>query len=86
VVFADQTAELRTDGLYRATSDGNGHGPVSHRQGDLPRLPPSGMEGRPVELFLKASRGDLEMLPDSGVDDISAQVFARPSWLFVPSV
>ncbi len=86
VMFADQSAELRTEGIYRATSDGNGNGPVSHRTGDLPRLPPSGMEGRPVELFLKSSRGDLESLPDSGVDDVSAQVFARPSWLFVPSV
>jgi hypothetical protein len=35
-------------------------------------------------VFLKASRGDMDSLPDSGIDALSAQVFYRPSWLFVP--
>ena len=84
VLFASQSAELRTDGMIREDSTGTAYGPVSHVTGDLPRLPPSGLEGRSVELFVKASRGDLDQLPDSGIDDISVQVYSRPSWLHIP--
>jgi hypothetical protein len=49
-VFADQVAELRTDGMFRATADGTAYGPTSPPIGDLPRIPVSGLEGRPVEL------------------------------------
>jgi hypothetical protein len=84
VLHPNQSAELATDGMSREDASGVSGGPVSHVVGDLPRLPVSGLEERPVELFLKWSRGDFDQLPDSGIDDGSAQVFYRASWLFVP--
>jgi hypothetical protein len=84
VIFASQSAQLTTQGNVRLDSGGTAYGPVSTQVGDLPRIPPAGLEGRTTEVFLKASRGDLDTLPDSGIDDISAQVYFRPSWLFVP--
>lgn len=84
VLFASQSAELRTDGIIRETAVGGSYGPVSAPAGDLPRLPPSGLENRLVEVLVKPSRGDLDTLPDSAIDDVSVQVFYRPCWLFVP--
>jgi hypothetical protein len=81
VLFANQSAELRTEGMFREDATGAAFGPVSKVVGDLPRIPPSGVEGRPVQFFLKASRGDFDTLPDTGVDDISARISFRPSFL-----
>jgi hypothetical protein len=86
VVFASQPAELRTDGMFRKDTAGTAYGPVTEVAGDLPRIPPSGAENRPVELFIKGSRGDFDQLPDTGIDDISAQVIYRPSWLLSAGV
>lgn len=83
-IFASRTAQLTTQGVLRQDSGGTAYGPASKRIGDLPRIPPSGLESRSVEVFLKASRGDFDQLPDSGIDNISAQVFYRPSWLTAP--
>lgn len=85
VVFAGRSAELRTDGMFREDSTGAGSGPISSQRGDLLRVPPAGLEGRPAELFVKASRGDLDQLPDNGIDDIAVQLFRRASWLFPPA-
>jgi hypothetical protein len=85
VLHANQSAELRWDGMFREDSGGTAYGPVSHVVGDLPRIPPSGLEGRTVEVFLKWTRGDFDQLPDSGIDAGSAQVTYNPSYLFVPS-
>lgn len=86
VLFADQSAELRWDGHFREDSAGAAYGPISYPEGDLLRIPPSGLEGRTVEFFVKGSRGDFDTLPDSSAaDDISGQAFYRPSWLFLPS-
>ena len=82
VLHADQSAELSTRGIVREDSTGAAYGPASHVTGDLPRLPVSGLEDRPVELFVLATRGDLDQVADSGIDDIRAQVFYRPCWLF----
>lgn len=84
VIYNGRSLQLRTDGPYRQTIDGVAYGPCSYPTGDLPRLPPSGLEARPVEIFLKTSRGDLVETPDDGIDAISAQVFYRPCWLTVP--
>lgn len=82
VLYAGRSAELAWDGLNRKNSTGIAFGPVSHTSGDLPRLPPSGLEGRPVELFLKGTRGDLDQLPDpSASDGLTARVFVRPTFL-----
>lgn len=85
VLFPSQAAELRHDGVFRADSVGVGYGPVSYVVGDLPRLPPAGLEGRPAEVFLKASVGDFDQVPDTSIGDLSAQVLYRPSYLYVPS-
>lgn len=83
-IFASQSAELSTKALLREDSAGAAYGPISSSTGDLPRLPAGGIEGRSTELTVKASRGDLDTSPDSAIDDISARVFYRPSWLYVP--
>ena len=83
-IFASQSAELSTQGLYREDSSGSAYGPISDVTGDLPRLPPAGMDGRTSEVLVKASRGDLDASPDSAIDDISARAYYRPSWLYVP--
>jgi hypothetical protein len=84
VIYPNRSAQLRTDGMIRSDTAGSAYGPVSSVIGALPRIPPSGIENRKIELFLKASRGDLNQIPDSGIDDISARVYYRPSWLITP--
>jgi hypothetical protein len=83
-IFASQSAELSTTRMLREDSTGAAYSPISTVTGDLPRLPPAGMEGRTTEVMVKASRGDFDTSPDSGIDDISTRVYYRPSWLFVP--
>lgn len=84
VVHANQSAELTTKGMVREDAAGAVYGAVARPQGDLPRLPVAGAEGRTTELIVKASRGDLSELADTGVDDLSVQVHYRPCHLFVP--
>lgn len=83
VLHPSQSAELRTEGMFREEATGAAFGPVSHVVGDLPRIPASGSESRTVQFFLKASRGDFAGLPDTGTDDLSARVTYRPSALFL---
>jgi hypothetical protein len=83
VVAAGKTAELRTEGMFRQVG-GTIYGPVSQTVGNLPRLPPSGLESRSIQVFLKPSRGNLDAEADSGIDDISAKVYYRPSYLYTP--
>lgn len=83
-IYASQSAELSTGALLRKDSGGNAYGPISEPHSDLPRLPPSGMDGRSIELTVKASRGNLDSSADSAIDDISARAHYRPSWLYVP--
>ena len=82
VIAASKLAELRTDGMFRQGAAGTIYAPVSQIVGDLPRIPPSGLESRPVQIFLKASRGEFDNEPDSGIDDISAHIVYRPSYLY----
>ena len=84
VLYASQSAELRTEGMFRENSTGTAYGPVFGVVGDLPRLPPAGLEARTCQVFLKASRGDLDEVVDDGIDNISARITYRPSWLTVP--
>jgi hypothetical protein len=83
VIYASSTAELRTEGMLRKGSGSTIYGPVGSVIGDLPRIPPSGLEGRTVQVFLKESRGNFNNEPDSGIDDMSCQIKMRPSFLFV---
>lgn len=90
--FHNQSIELRTDGMFRATTNGLAVSPVSMVVGDLPRLPCSGLEQRPVEILLKPSyftpgsdpNTDLTYILDYGDPELSAQVFYRPVWLGRP--
>jgi hypothetical protein len=84
VVYASKTTELRSDGMYRQASGGTIYGPVSQVTGDLPRLPPSGVENQPVQVLVKPSHGDLNT-PDLNRDDgFNVQVKYRPSYLYTP--
>jgi hypothetical protein len=82
VVYSTRTAEVRTDGAYRTDSAGGPYGPIRMVKGDLPRIPPSGSEARPVELFARASRGNLIDEADSSLDAFTVQVRYQPSFLF----
>lgn len=83
VIFASRTIELRTEGMFRQDTGGTAYAPISSVVGDLPRLPPSGLESRTVEVLVKGSRGNLAEEPDAGIDDISAQIKLRPCYLFI---
>lgn len=83
VVHASQTAEVRTDGMFREDSTGSVYGQIAETIGDMPRIPASGMEETPVELFVKPSRGDFDGRPDSGLDGFITQVIYRPVYPFV---
>lgn len=82
VIYASSTAELRTEGMLRKGSGSSIYGPVSNVVGDLPRIPPSALEGRTVQVLLKGSRGNFANEADAGIDDISCQIKYRPSHLY----
>lgn len=84
VLAASQSAELRTEGIFREDSTGVAWSKVTEVTGDLPRIPPAGIEARTCEFLIKGSRSNLDTIADSGIDDISARVNYRPSWLIVP--
>lgn len=81
VVFANRAAEIRYDQVLRQAQTGDGYGKLVPT-GDLLRLPPSGLENRPVELFVKTSRGDFDELPDLADDPATVQLRYRPCWLY----
>jgi hypothetical protein len=79
VAYASHSVEIRTEGAFRQVSGVTGvYGKVGAVVGDLPRLAPSGLEQRAVQLFVKPSRGDLNVLPDSGLDGMTVKVIYRP--------
>jgi hypothetical protein len=84
VAFGGKGAELRYDGMYREAPTGSAYTAVGTVLGDLFRVPPSGMEGRKAEIFLKGSFGDLEQASDPTLMKLQAQLRYRPSYLFVP--
>jgi hypothetical protein len=83
VLFASRGAELRHDGMFREASGGTNYAPITPT-GDLLRLPPSGLEGRTAEVFLRPSSGDFDQGADTPLSNIQAQIRYRPSYLFVP--
>lgn len=83
VVFASQSVEVGTNQLIREDSTGTAWTPVTYSVGDLPRIPPTTVDNRSSEFFIKLSRGDLESLPDPSIDNLSARVFYRPCYLFL---
>lgn len=90
IIYANKKAEVRTDGSYREASASSALSRISGELGDLARIPPSGIENRPVQLFVKQSREQLpkgsggETVPgtaDVGTDKLKAQIFYRPCWI-----
>lgn len=91
VLAAAKSAELRTEGYYMERTAGDYYEMPIY--GDLPRLPVPAMgTAGTIQVFLKPIRGALggpgsggnPATGASGVsDDISAQIYMRPSWLFV---
>lgn len=97
VIYANETAELRTEGMYRSDAAGSVYSPIAEVVGDLPRIPSSGLESRPVELIVKTSQGFITNdgshmqgssnvggtpSPDAGLDGCQVTVKYRPSYLF----
>ena len=85
VIFGDKSARLTSKGMFRESEDGKGYGWIAYPGSDLPRLPVSGPEERPVEIALKPSRGNFAELPDTGKDGLSATLTYRPTWSNIPN-
>lgn len=87
VLYSNRTCLLSTTGMFTETSTAGGYMAMSQIYGDLPRIPVSLLEARPVELFLLATRGDFDMVADAGAAADTLQIKAgdftyRPSYLF----
>jgi hypothetical protein len=82
VLYSERLAQARFDGSWREDTTTTAYAPISEATGDLFRLPPSGLEGRAAELFVKNSQGLLvPAAGDPGKDKLQAQVFYRPCYL-----
>lgn len=88
VLYDDRSASLTWQGAYREDTTSTANARISEETGDLVRLPPSGLEQRPVQLFVKNSRGLLASPAtnetgegDPGIDAIKAVVSYRPAWI-----
>lgn len=89
VAYAGREALVRFDGALREDKSSTALVPVGKQTGDLVRLPPSGLEGRPVELLIKGTHGVPVTATqagetDSTIDALSAQVFYRPTYIGRP--
>lgn len=91
-IFGNNTTQIRSEGLFR---DGETHGVFGFYgpivgYGDLPRLAPSGLEQRAVQVFVKPSRlvaGEAvttTLTPDPGIDTFTVTPYYRPSFMFRP--
>lgn len=87
VLYSERVSEMRFDGAYREDTSTSAYTSVSEITGDLARIPPSGLEARAVQLFIKNSRGLLSgpsgepPEQDAGIDAIQAQVHYRPAYI-----
>lgn len=81
VLYSTRVTAVRYDGSFRADTTSSAYVRVSEELGELFRLPPSGLEKRPVELWVKNSRGLLGQTTDLGIDKIKATITYRPCFL-----
>ncbi len=81
VCFAERSAELRTDGVFRQSSEDDVWGELIP-DGFLPHASPSGLEGRKSRFIFIPTQGDLGELADGGDNALATQSFARPAYLF----
>lgn len=85
VLFASQTARLTHREMLRKAPDGVAFGDIPIPIGDLPRIPVSGPERRPVQVCLKPSRGDFDTFADDAWDDgLGAELSYYPCWSYIP--
>jgi hypothetical protein len=87
VINASKETQVRYDGAYREDPGDTGYVRISEETGDLFRIPPSGMEGRAVQLIAKQARGLMQGFTgepgvDEGIKDKArAQVIYRPCYI-----
>jgi hypothetical protein len=84
-IFASQSIELRSSGIYREDSGGTIWTPPSSYEGDFPIIPPAGKEGRSLRTIVKASRVAPGTSADSAIDDLSFRATVTPRYLVLPS-
>lgn len=86
VVYGGRDCLVATTGMFTMVSTGDGYMQMSEVYGSLPRIPVSGLEARPVELFLRTTRGDFDAISDAnGATDVTTVTCAYwPSYLFRP--
>jgi hypothetical protein len=77
-IRANKSVVARWDGVTRNLS-GSVYGPVPLILGDLPRIPPSGMEGRAVQLFVKPWGASVD-----AANTFDVSVSYRPCFSFRP--
>jgi hypothetical protein len=80
IVYLNATTEFRSDGVWGAGLGGPGFYSTIPTIGDLPRLPPSGMEKQPVQLLMKLSRNEFSVA-DLGIDTFTVTPVYRPCYL-----
>lgn len=80
VVYAERKLEVRFDGSYREDEGTEAYARISEETGDLARMPPSGIENKEVQLWLKPTRGLFDDV-DPGIDAVTAQVIYRPCYI-----
>ncbi len=85
VIFANRTARLTDEGIFRADSAGLAFGPVAYPGADLPRIPVSGPEKRLIEVAVRPSTGDFADIPDRAANsNIGFQLGYWPCWAGAP--
>lgn len=83
VLFRGRTGVLCTAGYYR--DDGSGVYAPMIVDGDNPRLPTSGVEGRDVEVYVNPTKAPIgSPMPDVAQSVNAVDVFVRPCYLFTP--
>jgi hypothetical protein len=85
MIFANRTARLTDEGIFRSDAAGLAFGPVAYPGTDLPRIPVSGVEERPVEVALRPSTGDFGDISDSlSSGNVAFQLSYKPCWSEIP--
>lgn len=83
IALLNRDVEIGTSGCYRQSADGLSWGEITAR-GDLPRIPVSGRERRPVQVQLMRSSGDFGEYADIVPGGATAELRYRPCWISVP--
>lgn len=83
VLYPNLEGQLTDDGYFREEPTNNIPSPLPIL-GQRPRLPVSGLEARPVEVFIRPTSGNLSTTADELGAQHSATLFGRPSYLTTP--